>query len=110
VRAQVASPDPQFNAAAVTHADQFDPDAGNNSAGATETPQRADLLVGKSVSNPTPNVGDRITYTITLTNSGPDPATNVTVQDTLPAGGARVSPHPRPGGQHRAPHPPAARP
>src|SRR5262249_27651165 len=77
--------------ATVGHSDQFDPDAGNNSAAATETPQQADLAVAKTVSNPAPNVGDTITYTITLTDNGPDPATNVTLQDSLPAGVSFVS-------------------
>jgi uncharacterized repeat protein (TIGR01451 family) len=91
ILATVASPTAQTNTATITHADQFDPNTGDNSAAATETPQRADLQVRKAVSNPTPNVNDLITYTITLTNNGPDPATNVTVQDTLPAGVAFVS-------------------
>ena len=38
---------------------------------ATETPQQADLAVAKTVSDPTPNVGDKITFTVTLTNGGP---------------------------------------
>jgi uncharacterized repeat protein (TIGR01451 family) len=91
IQARVNSPNPQFNTADVTHSDQFDPDAGNNSGGALETPQQADLAVGKSVSNPTPNVGDTITYTVTLTNSGPDAATGVTLRDVLPAGVSFVS-------------------
>ena len=32
----------------------------------------ADLAVTKTVSNPTPNVGDTITFTVTLTNHGPE--------------------------------------
>src|SRR5262249_10509523 len=83
---RVASPNARTNTATVTGADQFDPNTGNNTASATETPQQADLALTKAVSDPTPNVGDTITYTVTLTNNGPDTATNVTVQDTLPAG------------------------
>src|SRR5262249_34072041 len=59
---------------------------GNNSASATETPQRADLALTKSVSNPTPNVGDTITFTVALTDLGPDAASGVRVTDLLPAG------------------------
>src|SRR5262249_42681798 len=46
----------------------------------------ADLRLGMVISNPTPTVGETVTSTITLTNAGPSPATNVTVQDLLPAG------------------------
>ena len=42
----------------VTDADQFDPDAGDNTATATETPQQADLALTKTVNDATPNVGD----------------------------------------------------
>ena len=62
------------------------PEHGNNTASATETPQQADLVVFKRVSNPTPNVGDTITFTVRVTNAGPDNATGVIVQDLLPAG------------------------
>src|SRR5262249_40304150 len=83
IQAKVTSPSTQLNRANVSHADQFDPNPGNNSASAPETPQQADLAVGKSVSDPTPNMGDTITYTVTVTNNGPDAATGVTVQDVL---------------------------
>src|SRR5262249_48031392 len=74
--ATVVSPSTQTNTASISHSDQFDSNAGNNTASATETPQQADLALSKSVSDATPNVGDTITFTITLSDKGPDPATN----------------------------------
>ena len=47
---------------------------------------KADLSIVKEVSNKTPHKGDEITWTITVTNNGPDTAYNVTVTDKLPAG------------------------
>src|SRR5262249_32673457 len=82
----VDSPKPATNTAAVSHADQFDPDPADNSDDATITPQQADLAVTKTVDNPTPDVGDTVTYTVTVTNLGPDTATNTKLTDTLPAG------------------------
>ena len=57
----------------------------------------ADLSVTKTVSNPTPNVGDKITFTVTLTNPGPDTAAAVEVTDLLPAGVDFVSASPSQG-------------
>ena len=51
----------------------------------------ADLVTGKTVNNGTPNEGDTIVYTLTLTNSGPNQATNLTLTDQLPAGVTYVS-------------------
>lgn len=51
----------------------------------------SDLSVTKSVDDPTPNIGDIVSYTLELTNFGPDPATNVVVDDLLPSGLAFVS-------------------
>jgi uncharacterized repeat protein (TIGR01451 family) len=86
ITATVVSPDAQTNTGTIGAADQFDPDTGNNTDSATETPQQADLFVSKTVSNATPNVGDTITFTVTLSNGGPEDATNVAVTDLLPAG------------------------
>jgi uncharacterized repeat protein (TIGR01451 family) len=97
ITATVVSPVAQTNTATISAADQFDPNAGNNTASATETPQRADLALAKSVSDSTPNIGDTITFTVTLTNNGPDPATGVKVTDLLPTGLAFVSADPSQG-------------
>jgi hypothetical protein len=42
-----------------------------------------DLKLTKTVDNPNPMVGDIVTFTITVTNNGPDPATGVVVKDSL---------------------------
>lgn len=52
---------------------------------------RANLSLDKSVSDPTPLVATDITFTIDVTNSGPDAATNVEVTDVIPSGFAYVS-------------------
>ena len=91
------SPNPQTNTATISHADQFDPISANNTASAVATPQQADLALGKTVSNTTPNVGDTITYTITLSDNGPDSATNAQVTDVLPSGVSFVSATPSQG-------------
>ena len=59
--------------------------------------QQADLSVAKTVSDSTPNVGDTVSFTVTLANAGPDAATNVAVQDLLPAGLSFVSATPSQG-------------
>ena len=42
-----------------------------------------DLTIAKAVSNSTPNIGDTITFTLTVTNAGPDVATDATVTDIV---------------------------
>ena len=81
------SPNPQTNTATITHSDQFDPNTANNTASVvTVTPQQADLALTKTTSDPTPNVGDTVTFTVTLSDNGPDAATNAQVTDLLPVG------------------------
>ena len=85
------------NRATVSGADEPDPNPGNNTGTATETPKYADLAVTKTVDKPQPNVGDTITYTVTLTNNGTATATGVEVTDTLPANVTYVSAAPQGG-------------
>ena len=67
------------------------------SISATCEAQSADLGVTMAVDNQAPNEGDTITYTTTLTNSGPDNATNIEVTDILPVGLTYVSNSPSQG-------------
>ena len=45
-----------------------------------------DLAIVKTVNNQTPYYADTVTYTITVTNNGPNTATDVVVTDTVPSG------------------------
>jgi len=45
-----------------------------------------DLAIAKVVSNATPNIGDTITFTLTVSNTGPDIATDATVTDIVRPG------------------------
>ena len=79
-----------------TAADQFDVDStpnnddGNQSEddedGLSIIPQQADLSLEKSVSDSTPDVGSTVTFTLTITNLGPNVATGVALEDVLPSG------------------------
>ncbi|MFL2863292.1 MAG: DUF11 domain-containing protein [Pirellulales bacterium] len=80
------NPLPQTNTATITGVTQYDPDPNNNFDTATETPQYADLVVEKIVDIAAPNVGGNVVFRITVDNLGKDPATNVKIEDKLPAG------------------------
>src|SRR5262245_57556461 len=97
ITATVVSSAAQTNTGTISDADQFDPTTANNTASATETPEQADLSVSKAVSDATPNVGDPITFTVTLSDQGPDDATGVQATDLLPAGVSVVSATPSQG-------------
>ena len=90
-----------LNTAQVSASDQADPDSTpNNDDGdqseddednAVVTPGgapggNADLMLTKSVNNATPAIGEAVTFTIVVSNSGPDTATNVGISDIVPVG------------------------
>lgn len=90
-----ATPGNVANTATVTSANESA--AGNESATAnTLVIGVADLSITKTGPATVPS-GGQITYTITVTNNGPDPSTNTTVTDTLPAGVTFVSATPSQG-------------
>jgi uncharacterized repeat protein (TIGR01451 family) len=87
------------NSASVSAA-EGDPNSANNSAsssGVSVTPLSADLSIVKTTAATSAVTGDDITYTITVSNAGPDAATSVVVSDTLPAGLSFVSATPSQG-------------
>lgn len=57
----------------------------------------ADLSLAKIASTNSPQLGQNVTFTVTVTNGGPNPATNVSVADSLPAGLTFVSSTPSQG-------------
>ncbi|HMQ96941.1 MAG TPA: SdrD B-like domain-containing protein, partial [Candidatus Nanoperiomorbaceae bacterium] len=50
-----------------------------------------DLELVKTVSDATPNVGDVVTFTIVVSNQGPDDATGVAFEDIVPNGYSAIS-------------------
>jgi uncharacterized repeat protein (TIGR01451 family) len=66
--------------------DTYDPDPSDNAAGAGSTivaVDAADLWVTKSTTATNAPVGSTFSYTIVLTNNGPDAATSITLTDVL---------------------------
>lgn len=63
-----------------------DSNAENNIASAVLDVQSLDLGVSKTVDDALPDINELITFTVAVTNYGPDLATNVVVLDPIPAG------------------------
>ena len=90
--ARVDQPGALVNNASMASQDQIDPNPINNSdAESVNAAPAADLRVTKAVSDAAPGVGALVTYTIAVTNLGPNDATSADVSDVLPAGVAFVS-------------------
>jgi large repetitive protein len=86
LRATALVTDLVTNTATVTAVDQSDPNQTNNEATAALQGRQIDLSLTKTISNARPNVGDDVTFLITVRNDGPSDATGVAITDTLPAG------------------------
>jgi uncharacterized repeat protein (TIGR01451 family) len=63
-----------------------DPDDGDASSSSSLAVGTADLSITKTTSADGAETGDLVSYTITVTNHGPDTAVDVVVTDDLPAG------------------------
>ena len=83
------------NNASINASDPTDPNTANNTSATVyfTVHNKADLAVTKSVSSTSPyfpatgiEVGDSLTYTVTLTNKGPYDAKSVVLSDSAPAG------------------------
>ncbi|HEX7830959.1 MAG TPA: hypothetical protein VF787_14985 [Thermoanaerobaculia bacterium] len=79
----------EFTNDAEISSETFDPNDNNNTTTTTLIVSAVDIAVTKT-GDATVNAGDNITYTITISNSGPDIA-NASVFDTIPADTTFVS-------------------
>jgi uncharacterized repeat protein (TIGR01451 family) len=89
-----ANSGPLSNTATVSSSTS-DPNTANNGATATTTVNQpathADLSITKGDAPDPVTAGSNVTYTLTVSNAGPDAAAAVTVSDPLPAGVSFVS-------------------
>ncbi|MCP9766740.1 DUF11 domain-containing protein, partial [Lacihabitans sp. LS3-19] len=96
VNAPSGNLDEYKNIAQVTESDQVDPNSTpnnyngnvleNDEAFVIIVPKQSDLSIKKSINNPSPVVGEIVTFQIRVKNDGPDDATGVEVKDYLPNG------------------------
>lgn len=77
---------------ATVNSSESDPELSNNTAATTNQVTRlADLIIRNNDSPDPIPLGGSTTYTITVTNRGPSPATGVTVHTQLPSGGTQTN-------------------
>jgi len=92
LRAIGVAPGHFVNTASVRTSSSFDPDSTPGDANPLEddtdevdfyilSPGNADLILTKTVDDPNPRMGQDVTFTLTLQNDGPDPATDIQVID-----------------------------
>ncbi len=75
------------NLAEVLGHNEPDPVLSNNSSSAVlNVAENADVGVDIAVDKPAPSVGENVTFTVTVANRGPSPATGLVVADLLSAG------------------------
>ncbi|MFN7960444.1 MAG: S8 family serine peptidase [Thermoanaerobaculia bacterium] len=83
--ASADSTDEQCNTATITSGTPLDPNPANNkSEVCLMAPRSSDLGLAMSVSSPTVLVGGAVSYLLTVTNTGVDPAYSVDVNEAFP--------------------------
>lgn len=91
-----ATPGTVSNTATVT-GNETDPQSSNNSATAITTVRNPQANLGVSITDPadcTIDVGGTVTYTVTVSNPGPETANNVVLVSTLPNDSTFISSNP----------------
>ncbi len=77
------------NTATIVSQSEEDVDPADNTAMVSIVPvatvAEIDLSIEKTVDNPTPNVGDIVTYTLVIRNNGTTLASNTVIEDKLPS-------------------------
>ncbi|MDI1257080.1 MAG: choice-of-anchor L domain-containing protein [Flavobacterium sp.] len=72
--------------AGITASTSTDPAAANNSATDTDLPKQTDISITNVANQPTPPKGGTVTFTVTVTNNGPNNATSINFTNPLPVG------------------------
>lgn len=91
------------NRATINAVDQADPDSANNTGSQILYVGASDLSISKSVDNATPNIGNTVKFTVTVTNNGVNNVGGIQVTDLLPNGLNFVSAAPSVGSITSAP-------
>ena len=86
INTTVSSSDAIVNVAKITASHEIDPTLGDRTATLAFTSSSSNLSVVKTCNNPSPADGAVITYTVTVSNSGPSTSTGSTLCDVLPSG------------------------
>ncbi len=81
----------QIDNTATVDLDQIDLEPDNNEDDATVTVPESDLAITKTADAGPFSAGDNVTFTLAVTNNGPDDATGVVVTDDLPSSLTLVS-------------------
>jgi uncharacterized repeat protein (TIGR01451 family) len=69
-----------------------DPEPANNTASVTPVPRLADVALTLTADDMTPQIGQVVTFTLTLRNDGPAQATGIVIQELLGGGYSNASP------------------